>query len=918
MKWPGTSDELTEVPDHCRPLWAKSGEDGSYHPLWCHLLDTAAVVRALWDSSFSEARRRAWQSALNVDEVAARAWLSFLAGLHDIGKASPGFQVKCPDLWENVKGAGFSPPSRRPERHDLVTEAVVSELLTQPLDGLVPWTKDAAQRIAASLAGHHGVFPKRRILPTPVHALGDGLWEAARADLVKLLAAATGVKGLPPPQGLCQGGLSVPCWIAGLVSVADWIASDTTQFPYCPDASSIPAYWDQAKKRADSAISRLGWRACIASEEQADFASLFGFKPKPMQQQVITLGGKLSGPTMVIIEAPMGEGKTEAAFFIADHFMSNGAADGTYVAMPTQATANAMFARFRSYLEQRYPRQAVNFHLIHGQAMLSEEYQQLQGMSQVWSEGEGGRSDTELGCIHAQEWFTHRNRGLLAPFAVGTIDQALLGALRTRHVSVRLFGLSNKCVILDEVHAYDTYTSTILERLLSWLSALGCSVVLLSATLPQSRRQALIKAYKGALAHEHVPPAAYPRVTVVRRHQPYTVSCPMTAQPPITLKRVGAAYESLAADIADALSGGGCAALICNTVRRAQETYKALSSLLRDRGIEVGLFHARFPFEERDALEKTAVRRLGKDRSSRPARYLFVATQVIEQSLDLDFDLMITELAPVDLVLQRAGRLHRHPGNPRPNRLQNRPLWLLDDGLDDDDWPRLDDGSRHVYLEYVLLRSWLCLHKCDRIRIPQDVEELIEAVYGEGEPEDALVTTSRFENARKEFKDYQEKLRRHAQDCFIPSPDSEKWLDKLTEASLETDDDPTTHPYLRALTRWSDEHSVSIACLFGTFDEAFLDAAHQEPIDMNAKPSTQLAKRILQREVRLTGHAIACYFQNAPKPKTWRASALLRHLVPAFFDGDGWLIGHEGWRLVEPFSLRLDPELGLVTTYPER
>ncbi len=286
---------------------------------------------------------------------------------------------------------------------------------------------------------------------------------------------------------------------------------------------------------------------------------------------VVGLGGEiprgriapnLNGPGIVIIEAPMGEGKTEAALCLADHWGEGTGLRGFYFALPTQATSNQMFGRVRDFLETSYRGDQVQLQLLHGHASLSAEFEVMRrnGDRAFSPKYQGVEAGSDRLGVTAAEWFTYRKRGLLAAFGVGTIDQALLAGLRTRHVFVRLFGLSGKTVIIDEVHAYDTYMTTLLERLLGWLAALGSPVVLLSATLPRSRRAALISAYQKGLGEE-VPPdtedAEYPRISWAGgSSKPFSRSVGVSRRS----KKVIHLEKNIPA--------GGCVAVICNTVRR--------------------------------------------------------------------------------------------------------------------------------------------------------------------------------------------------------------------------------------------------------------------------------------------------------------------------------------------------------------
>jgi CRISPR-associated endonuclease/helicase Cas3 len=615
----------------------------------------------------------------------------------------------------------------------------------------------------------------------------------------------------------------------------------------------------------------------------------------------------MSQPGLVIIEAPMGEGKTEAALYLADRWGSEADQRGCYVAMPTQATANAMFSRFGRYLSVRYPHGATQLSLVHGQALLSAHYRELLNLSQVYDQE--GAQQVDEGAVVASEWFTFRKRGLLSPFAVGTIDQALMAVLPTRHVFVRLFGLACRTIILDEVHAYDAYTTTILQRLLAWLSALRCGVVILSATLPRSRREALVRAYAGKTLT--VPEESYPRITWVADGQAGSVGFSVQQRPPITLEWHEADTAGLADELVAALASGGCAACLCNTVGRAQEVYQGLREALQPHGVDVYLFHARYPFGTRQERECLALRLFGKDRGRRPHSAVLVATQVVEQSLDLDFDLMVTEMAPIDLVLQRAGRLHRHDtGEQRPPGLEKPRLWLLRPDIDAEGLP--DFGpSRWVYEEYILLKTWETLKDRDLVSVPADVEALIEEVYA-NDPEAVTEGAwgARLALAQEHFRTRQQQMEDRATEAHLRPPTYRGELAELTNRRLE-EDAPDLNPLLQAQTRWSDGPSVEVVCLYGEGDRWYADRALTMPIDPTSTFDEATTERLLQRTVRLSMRKIASHFLATDAPAAWRRQASLRHMRPAVFDADGVLRG-------DGFTLRLDEDLGLMVEYPTR
>ncbi len=354
-----------------------------------------------------------------------------------------------------------------------------------------------------------------------------------------------------------------------------------------------------------------------------------------------------------------------------------------------------MFGRALTFLENFLPDTPLDMQLVHGSASLAERIPRLRGIDASTQES-----------IETSAWFSQRKRALLSPYGVGTIDQALFATLHVKHHFVRLWGLANRVVVLDEVHAYDTYTAGLIEALLSWLKTMNCSVVLMSATLPEKRRAAFLKAW-GA---EQVPEMAYPRVLVAGRDGVAGEHVPSRPLAPIAVSALPDDLETIAVAALQQLSGDGCGVVIVNTVQRAQALYSRLKNEI-DKGTDLLLFHARYPADERSEREQLVLEKFGGGETvHRPGRALLVATQVVEQSLDIDFDFMITDLAPVDLLLQRAGRLHRHE-RKRP-RQHTKPQ-LMVAGFQHDRMPELKQTAwGFVYDPYVLYRTWAIAGHC--------------------------------------------------------------------------------------------------------------------------------------------------------------------------------------------------------------
>jgi CRISPR-associated helicase Cas3 len=432
-------------------------------------------------------------------------------------------------------------------------------------------------------------------------------------------------------------------------------------------------------------------------------------------------------PGLVIVEAPMGEGKTEAALLAAEALAARSGADGCFVALPTRATTDAMFRRVLSWMRTLPGLPAdVSVLLAHGTAVLNDDYRGLLRAAYVRGVGEDG--DRENGIAH--HWLRGRKKGPLAQFVIGTIDQVLFAALKGRHVMLRHLGLAGKVVVIDEVHAYDVFMSRYLDRVLHWLGAYGTPAVLLSATLPAARRTELMQAYdsgRGVATPVVADDPGYP-VVLASGSPPRPVAA-AGAPKTVTVERMADDIDTLVDTLRDALVEGGCAVVIRNTVGRVQETADRLIAEFGED--QVTITHSRFLACDRAELDTSLLRRFGPPGAAteRPLRHIVVASQVVEQSLDVDFDLMVTDLAPADLVLQRMGRLHRHPRD-RPSRLGQARCVLV--GVED--WtatpPRAVPGSRSVYGEHALLRTAALLLDRTAVTLPADIPNLVQAAYG--------------------------------------------------------------------------------------------------------------------------------------------------------------------------------------------
>lgn len=920
-------------------FWGKLGR-GKYpedcHPAVCHLLDVGNCCRALWRQALGDNSRARWSSSLGIDESCAERWIAFWAAAHDIGKITPCFQYKSLEAKNKMKSPEF-PATERTLPHALLSAIYLRTELAAPTANAFPAvSKSLASSIAQVLGGHHGRIPGSGDLRESSRVLGTGAWVAARAEIMKFLAEEFEVVGITPPHSLTQADRSFWLFLSGLIAVADWIGSNATFFQtngaWCGTNIDPELYRIQSRASADRAVYELGFGRW---EPQTTGALSFGevhpdiTNPRPLQQACVEIAATATGPQLVLIEAPMGEGKTEAAVYLADQATHVLGCRGLYIALPTQATSNQMFGRIRKWLTQRYDMegnsQRLNLQLLHGQTGFSEAFSQLLKLAdiddpQTESNPASGKPKAH---VVAESWFAqNRKQQLLAPFGVGTIDQILLAVLQTKHHFVRLFGLAGRTVILDEVHAYDAYMTTLMERLLAWLAGLGCPVVLLSATLPSARRQKLIEAYTGC--SPQIANDAYPRITVAQHGKADVLSRHFEADASrrLTIQTTWVVEQDLLDRLEHILSDGGCVGIICNTVERAQKLFQWLAGHFKSNDIAVRLFHARFTVADRLRIENQVLASLGPplQNSLRPKTSILVATQVIEQSLDLDFDLLISEVAPIDLLLQRAGRLHRHHGRSRPASLRRPQLWLFQPEQNRDGIPDFGPFQSNVsekgeyrdgvYDRSVLLRTWLTLRnpgsRDHAITLPDDLERLIEAVYSPdgtkslGTAWDAEITRT---STARELSIRTSELK--AASVRIPQPRSDSLLES-NNLELEEDDNGI-HRELQALTRES-EPSLTLVFLYRNGELISLDAEARSPIELESSPSPRLTRQLLERSVSISNKFWVRHFRSTSIPDSWQKNAALCRLRPVMLNAAGGFTA--GTR-----QLRLDTQLGVVFEY---
>ena len=865
---------MASAPEHLSTpetasFWAKTGDKDSPTrglSLVQHMLDAGSVAARLWDTWLAPGLQKRFSEHLHLSMEDTRSLVCWLAATHDMGKATPEFSGQLDArrdenlavYRQRIEQQDFefpedlvTPTSGMRCPHSKYSQSILIHLLTSNIEGM---PRKVAETLASISGAHHGTPADYRSnsadLSNVILERLSPKWHATWQELYNITLERFGASSAL--QQLARHGQAIPVsvqfCITGFVIMSDWIASNPEFFPMGTFGSA-----DQEQR------ARIGWQALgleqrwIAALDTnpgtpaADlYASRFGWSNptlRPMQEVVVEAARSMQSGGMMCIEAPMGQGKTEAGLIAAEFLAQATGRTGVAFATPTQATSNALFDRVTEWVEYQTnnvaqehggPIEPHTMFLGHSKNRFNKSYEAL-SKADIFDESstpgrENNRKTLRPGTSLARHsWLSGTKKGLLSSFVVCTIDQVLMTALQARHVMLRHLGLASKVIIIDEVHAYDAYMNQYLSSALYWLGQMNAPVILMSATLPSATRDDLMKSYakglkigaepnkvatpappsqndlmakmKARLAGIHAAPKPeaseepildldYPVVHTLTAEDNGTPKKWKVEQPveqtKIELKLIADSPESVLNVLEPLANDHGCAAVICNTVGRAQEMHAFLSEQFGEE--HVVLTHSRFTATHRAEQEELLVSKLGKkahyseadgEDSSRPHRLIVVGTQVIEQSLDLDFDVMITDFAPVDLVLQRMGRLHRHDSRSSSERTPAyrmpvcyvRGVETFGSHNEAPDFPR---GSKAVYEPMILLSSYAQLlphFDGEPIRIPADISPLVQKTYQENtSTEIPSAWAEVYESAKKECDKGKELAKVRAKGYLLCAP----------------------------------------------------------------------------------------------------------------------------------------------------
>ena len=848
--------------DICNKLFVAktSAETDHWLPLYMHHLDAYYVMQHLLDEFVSASIAE----SCGMDLELFRNTALFCSLVHDIGKASVGFQYKiafnAADRAEILKKHLDIPDSMDMRKIQSLPHAYAGEAVLKYYG--------CPESIAVIVGSHHGVPADsgytydltcdRRDIIGYRNYYGDT--EENRSTLEtswhNIILDALDRSGFGSVDDLPVINSQAQMLISGLLITADWIASNNRYFPLLEvddDGENV-----NSEERSRIAWENIGfterWNSDRNTYNENDFKTTFGFLPRAVQKRMIEIVENTSKPGLFILEAPMGSGKTEAALACAELVAAKCKKSGLFFGMPTQATTNGIFPRIMDWAEKQSGEYYHSVVLKHGSSELNETFQKIQkGIPE---------DDSDSGLV-VHSWFCDSKKACLADFVAATVDRMLMLALKRRHVMLLHLGLAEKVVIIDEVHAYDAYMSRYLERALQWLGAYNTPVILLSATLPSKRRMSLVRAYLGKKRSDEIfeKNIAYPLLTWTDNRELMQEPLPQDAEKKIV--HISKCTDKDLLDIVNkAVGSGGCVGIIMNTVNRAQSTAKLICGKITDN---VLLYHAQYTMQDRTKKENKLLQKIGRNDTQDDRRGLVViGTQVLEQSLDIDFDLLITDICPIDLLLQRIGRLHRHI-HDRPDDLKMPVCRVLTDEYENE-----KSGSQMIYGTWLLKETLNIIP--DTVTLPDDISVLVQAVYNS------------FDES-EEYLNYKNKndISVSKAEAFLLQKPKRKDIYGLLDRSVNDDQAEAS------VRDGADSIEVLAMKLYSDGTIGFLDNTMLSG-ELTYKDTEEIAKQRLKLPIRLANKwnidKTINELENNSKPyiSAWKKEPLLRGKLVLFFD----------------------------------
>lgn len=700
-------------------LWAKLNPKKS---LIDHMLETGIVAGCLMNGIFRPLVNRLVELT-GINEPVLKQQIIFICAIHDIGKAHPVFQGRDNETNEMLRGYELNQEAVSTMfRHEEYAEKMIKKT------DLFGFDADARSKIMIRqiISLHHQKEKEREEKDfVEIKSKISERWGNIQKYIYNYIKEIFPCEKIEFPGIIFNDpkiGFAVENGILGILITSDWIASNNEAMDNktIKDFSDVGQYLDWKQKVVT--VFLFGENLTrSAFPDTRSFDSLFHFGDgRPVQRDVVNIVQK-NNIKLMLIESGCGSGKTEAALYAASVLSNKNGLSGIYMGLPTGTSAEAIQGRVDDFLSELHMRKTK---LYTSKSMLLRE------------------NNTE------PSWTDVSRQRLLAPSAVGTVDQVMTAARLVRFESVRMAGLSSKVLIIDEIHAYDAYMITVIERLLQICNVLGTPIILLSATLPVSTKK---KLFSTIIDESDIDVhSGYPLISYVTADNEFYECQSESHEPDKNIECESLPilndYESIAELAVKNVECGGCECVIMNTVSDAINVYDSIKKITND-DCNVILYHARMPEKTKDEKIKKILKWCGKDRNERPERAIIVGTQVLEQSIDIDVDYMITAICPVDLLLQRIGRYHRHgdEGTIREHMaIKNVVQVLIPDEENDAEY----GGTGYVYKSCYLDATRQIIVERPVLQIPSCTPEIINRVYESADIK--TMTEDRIKNAKSD------------------------------------------------------------------------------------------------------------------------------------------------------------------------
>lgn len=732
-------------------FWAKTSEKddaynkGRWHSVLCHCIDAAMVARATIKRD--KKLRGTLEELLGLKDEELLRFIALFVALHDVGKVCSPFQrahdknlvsrTSVPQELYSWLGKGY-PKTTGHYRHEIVSQYVLCEqnfgkskmcsklLIKKFFSG----RKKMISEFGSVYALHHGWF----------HPPGDnrkeasaGKWLTAQVELAEKLF-----------EHLCggqrvklKGDWSIRAYgtLLGLLIESDWVSSDQTFFPCEFSAAQngevdIEQYMKTSETKAENALITLLLHQSLA-DDMPTFQKLFPWIQEANDLQKTIIGEVESGRLdpkrqfFVMINYPMGKGKTEAAIYLSEM-----AGKGEMFLLPSQATTNSIYRRRIEIMNNRLKGTKMNtvVEVSHSMRWFCEDRDMLYSKHKSMDE-----NGDEEGSI-TSDFFESAKKAMLAPVCVATLDQAAIAAVRSKHMFLRIYAMADKTIIIDEVHSYGIYTQQFIFQLVKWLKTYGCNVIILSATVTAAHKQQLVEAWGSDLAIEDA--KKYPNAIICQDDTTRTIPIPGEEQRSIDIKMVTSLARAIDVMLPFSKDPGFTAAVFCNTVGETQESYDAVKEKLGLQDEEIICLHAKMPLFQGKEKEEQLEQRLGlKGAIERKGRRVIIASQKCEQSLNFDCDIVISFVSPIDSLLQRLGRLHRFDLPYRPPGCEKPQAVIIDNSSDISKRMEGFGGSSYIYPIFLLRKTLEVLSGKQQVMIPSEMQNLVDSVYVNYDPE---------------------------------------------------------------------------------------------------------------------------------------------------------------------------------------